>query len=101
MDNASPHQANIVMEYLDSCDIFIAFVPTFCPELAPVEKYFGVLKGYMNEIETNKNTNFNSKQGVALIAKSVRQIDLITVRRMWRTFFKEINVCLDHLSNLI
>ena len=64
-------------------------------------KCFRVLKGYVNKRETNKNTNFNSKQGVALISKSIRQIDLITVRRMWRTFFKEMKVCLDHFSNLI
>ena len=101
MDNASPHRANIVMEYLDSCGTFIAFVPTYCPELAPVKKYFGLLKSYVNKRETNKNTNSNSKQGVALIAKSVIQIDLIIVRWMWRTFFKEMKVFLHHLSNFI
>ena len=101
MDNAPTHRANIVMEYLNSCGTFIAFVPAYCPELAPVEKYFGVHKGYVNKRETSTVTKWKSKQGIALIARWIKQIDLTTIRRMWRTFFRELQVCLDHLSNLI
>ena len=33
-----------VMELLDSCEAYVAYIPPYSTELAPVEKYFEVLK---------------------------------------------------------
>ena len=101
MDNASFHRAKIVMEFLDSCGVCVAFIPPYSPELAPVEKYFGILKDLVNKSKTTTVINWKSKEGIALIGKWIKRIDLTTIKRVWRTFFREMQNCLDHLSNLI
>ena len=72
MDNAPTHRANIVMEFLNSCGSFIAFVPAYCPELALIKKYFGVLKDYVNKRETSTVTKWKSKQGIELIVRWIK-----------------------------
>ena len=101
MDNASTHKAGIVKEFLNSWGTFVAFIPPYSPELAPVEKYFGVLKSLVNKSNTTLVISWRSKEGIALIARWIKRVDPIIIKRMWRTFFKEMQISLDHLSNFI
>ena len=101
LDNASSHRSQIAKDFLKSCGMHIAFIPPYSPELAPVEKYFALLKNKACKDNDYASLNWKSKEGTALIAKSIRKIDPPTVKRIWRSFLKEIQNWLDSLYYLI
>ena len=43
-DNASTHRSAKVVEYWKQYSLSVAFIPPYMPELAPIEKYFSILK---------------------------------------------------------
>ena len=99
LDNASSHKTGSVKEFIEKLGAHTAFIPTYSPELAPVEKYFRLLKDIIRRDKTYTTLNWKSKQGIQIIVDSIRKINLPTIKRMWKTFFKEIYHCLEHLSN--
>ena len=100
LDNATSHRAKVVKKFLDSWGSFVAFIPPYSPELAPVEKYFRVLKNRVNKSKATTIVNLKLKEGVDFVSRCIKLIELATIR-MWSTFFREIQSWLDHLSNYI
>ena len=101
LDNASSHKTGSVKEFIEKWGAHTAFIPTYSPELAPVEKYFGLLKDIIRRDKTYATLNWKSKQGIQIIADSIKKINPPTIKRIWKTFFKEIYHCLEHLSNTL
>ena len=44
LDNAPTHHSKIVKDFIKNEKLNIAFIPAYWPELAPIEKYFALLK---------------------------------------------------------
>ena len=99
LDNASSHRAKCVRDFAESWGVNIAFLPPYCPEMAPVEKFFGILKCLIRKDKTYSTMNWN-KHGVHFISDWVRKIDPNIIAKIWRTFTKEIQYYLDHLYSL-
>ena len=85
--------------FIEKLGVHVAFIPTYSQEQAPVEKYFALLQDIVRRDKTFVALNWKSKQGTKIIADSIRKINSPTIKRMWRKFFKESHICLDHLTN--
>ena len=62
MGNASSHRTKTVKGFLDSCKAHITFIPSYLLELAPVEKYFGVLKDLISKDKISQLITGNQKK---------------------------------------
>ena len=99
LDNAPIHQANIILEYIESSKLRWVFLPQYCPELAPVETAFAILKqkAWMN---ANREIDLQSKQGVHLVEKWFQEMRGLTIRRLWARFYTLMRTLLRDVREL-
>ena len=95
LDNASVHRAEIVREYMKSEHMSIAFIPQYSPELAPIEHYFSKLKQEVIDRARGKDIDWKTSGSSELLKRSMQAIPSSMVRRIWKSFTKEIYKCLD------
>ena len=95
LDNASVHRADIVRKYMKREKLNVAFIPQYSPELAPIEHYFSKLKQEVIEGAWGKDTDWKSAESSELLKRSMQAIPSGMVKRIWRSFTKEIYKCLD------
>ena len=60
LDNASTHRSNIMKKYINEKNLKIAYIPAYSPELAPVEKYFSMLKRIVIKKTTGMQINWKT-----------------------------------------
>ena len=53
LDNAPTHHSKIVKSFIEDEWLSVVFIPSYSPELAPIEKYFSLLKGLLQRIQSN------------------------------------------------
>ena len=95
LDNATVHRTEIVRKYMKRENLNVAFIPQYSPELAPIEHYFSKLKQEVIEGERGKDTDWKSAESSELLKRSMQAIPSGMVKRIWRSFTKEIYKCLD------
>ena len=95
LDNASVHRADIVRKYMKRENLNVAFIPQYSPELASIEHYFSKLKQEVFEGARGKVTDWKSAGSSELLKRSMQAIPSGMVKRIWRSFTKEIYKCLD------
>ena len=61
LDNASSHKTGSVKEFIEKWGTHTAFILTYSPELAPVEKYLGLLKDIIRRDKIYATLNWKSK----------------------------------------
>ena len=61
MDNASIHRSKIVKDTIHQEKLKIAFIPTYSPDLALIEKYFSLLKLIVIKVTQGSLVNLKSK----------------------------------------
>ena len=97
LDNASIHRVEIVRKYIQSEKLNVAFIPQYCPELAPIEHYFSKLKQEVTDRARGKDTDWKSERSNELLRGSMRDIPSSMVRRIWTSFTTEICKSLDSI----
>ena len=95
LDNASVYRADIVRKFMKRDNLNVAFIPQYSPELAPIEHYFSKLKQEVIEGARGKDTDWKSAESSELLKRSMQAIPSGMVKRIWRSFTKEIYKCLD------
>ena len=93
MDNASCHQSDGVLEYLNLNKVRYIFLPVYSPELAPVENFFAQLKKMMTEIYA-AHVNLNSETSRNIIKNKIRLINKTRIRSIWEHFYEKISFLL-------
>ena len=70
LDNWAVHSAKATIQALKEIGICINFIPPYCPELAPIENYFSILKKkeVLSKWEATQ-INLNSSEGKEFIMK--------------------------------
>ena len=71
LDNAPWHQSKATIEYLNNERIRHLFLPQYSPDLAPVELFFGQLKG-LAKISQNKSIQLFKDEGIDFIATQIK-----------------------------
>jgi transposase len=64
MDNASIHHSVSVREYTSKSGMRIHFFPPYCPQLNPIEEYFGTLKSRYSQPRENITNSHDIKKTV-------------------------------------
>ena len=101
MDNAATHRSKTVKGYVEEQKLNIAFIPTYSPEWAPIEKYFSLLKRIIVEKRRGRTTNFKTQSSMDLIGKSMEYIPQAAVTNLWRNLMSELRSTIDRIGNLL
>jgi transposase len=51
MDNASAHMVKGVVEAIENCGAFVLYLPTYSPDLNPIEKMWSKVKSYLRKVK--------------------------------------------------
>ena len=101
VDNASTHRSREVKDYIEENKLNFAYIPAYSPEMAPVEKYFSILKRVVIKKTTGQQVNWRGDKTKDILNYSMLQISPKVIRNLWRTFTYEIKKSLDDLSKII
>ena len=69
--------------------------------MAPVEKYFSMLKRVATKQSFGLKTNWKSKESRVLLQKSMQIISSKNIQNFWLTFTFEIKQSLDKIEEFI
>ena len=90
LDNCSVHSAKEALKYMKEAKLNIYFIPPYWPELAPVEKYFSILKQRVLK-KTLDLINLNSKQGKDLIKYWTQEMTESDIKPLWTYYFDQVS----------
>ena len=65
--NCAVHSAKETLKYMKEAKINVYFIPPYCLELAPIEKYFSILKQRVLNIGISSPMNLNNSKEKELI----------------------------------
>ena len=69
MNNASVHRSTLMKNYFNENHLNVVFLPAYSPELAPVERYFSMLKKKVIRNSYGLQANWRSEKGSNLLKK--------------------------------
>ena len=101
LDNWSIHRSRTSIEFMSLMRLNIYFIPTYWPEVAPIEKYFSILKSIVWRKCKEKSLNLWSKEAERLIQESIDSISGDNIISLWSDLFKEIEKKLHISKSLI
>ena len=87
-DNARTHTANLTKKICTNIKPRIHFLPPYWPEVAPVEKIFGVVKSKMKSRQDYWNLDFSKEEGATKIIKTLSSLEGKTWLGAWRETIK-------------
>ena len=88
-DNARTHSSQLTKRIIKDFQFSVRFLAPYCPEVAPVEKAFGIIKSKMRAIEGSKLINFDKPGGIELIFELIASISQYSWRHEWIEIIKE------------
>ena len=101
LDNWSIHRSKLSMEFLKNQGISIYFIPPYWPELAPIEKYFSILKVILCKKWSSSSIRINKKEGFKLIIEWIKSIPAETIISLWRHLMENIESIMKNTKELI
>ena len=101
VDNASIHRCKAIKSFIKQENLSIAYIPPYSPEMAPVEKYFSVLKKNVIKQNIGRQINWRSENAKEILRNGINKISAQSVRNMWKTFTYEVKKNLEGLIELV
>ena len=101
LDNAATHRSNNVIKYWQNRRISIAFIPPYTPELAPIEKYFSILKNMILRQTIGEWMSWQSTRASKVIRSWILRIEKKTVQKLWLTFTYELKEAIEIIDKTI
>ena len=95
LDNCAVHSAKETLKYMKEAKINVCFIPLYCPELAPIEKYFSILKQRVLNKGISNPINLNSSNGKELIEQWTQEMKESDIKSLWNHYFDEIILILQ------
>ena len=101
LDNASIHKSKSMRRlYLDE-GLRVIFLPAYAPELAPIEKYFSIIKSRMLKEASGIQLNWRSNNAMEKLSRVFMKTTREEIIRLWTTLTKEMNNLLENLDDII
>ena len=94
LDNWSIHKSSSTVIVLQSFSFITLFIPAYSPEFAPVEQWFSIIKKNLSEICKREHANITIRQNYTKIYDSLISIKAITIKKMFKRFYRVIK---EHL----
>jgi transposase len=73
-DNAKIHVSKLMRKVARNIDLKFSFLPPYCPEIAPVELMFDIIKSKMSPKRREKVVNFSKKEGMETIVQATEEM---------------------------
>ena len=99
LDNCAVHSAKVTIKALKDIGVNVYFIPPYCPELAPIEKYFSILKNLVLTKWDANSLNLKTPQGIELIEDSIQEIKECWIRSLWIYYFDEVEEIISSHKN--
>ena len=101
MDNASIHRSSKMKEFIEEKKLSVAYIPAYSPELAPVERYFSMLKRLVTKQSSGLQVNWKSEKSRCLLKQSMHQITPKKIQNFWLTLTYEMKESIAKIEDLI
>ena len=98
MDNSQVHQSKIVIKDLQLWGVKYLFLPSYSPELAPVELFFGILKQRILRTKT-KTLNLQKESGIKEIARELKKISAEIVQKLWKHTHEKYKLLIQSIDD--
>lgn len=89
MDNVRFHHSNEIKEVCQRKSISLKYLPTYSPQLNPIEEFFSVVKSRYNRIHSPKNTFDQIKSCIEEAIESVEPIIFIKIYNNMRRWIEK------------
>jgi transposase len=93
-DNASIHHSKKVKRFANSEKLKMYFLPSYCPELAPVELMFGWIKAKIRAVYSEEGLNFSEESGKSTICSILGSISKESRQKIWIKEIREARKCI-------
>ena len=90
MDIWSIHKSKSTINYLKKIKIQVLFLPVYSPILAPIEKFYGILKLKLRKQWANIEVKLNHKENYSKILKALKEIKSETIKKLYRRLFSTV-----------
>ena len=91
LDNASIHKSKSMRRLYLNEGLRVIFIPAYTPELAPIEKYFSIIKSRMLKEASGIQLNWRSNNAVEKLSRMSTKTIREEIIRLWTTLTKEMN----------
>ena len=89
MDNARTHSSRLTKKVIEGLEFKIRFLTPYCPEVAPVERVFGLIKSKLRFIGGTQSINFDKQEGIELIFELIISIREDSWKQTWIGVIRE------------
>ena len=90
VDNCPCHRAKKVMEFAKEQQLKLFYLPSYWPELAPIESYFSKLKHSVIVNAKEERINLKTKNGVKMIKDISSTVERKYIKSLWGRFIKDV-----------
>ena len=88
-DNARIHSSIKTRKKIKELDLQVRFLAPYWPEVAPVERIFGMIKSKLRVLGGTLDIDFNKKKGVDMIFSIIRSLSKESWLKAWMDLVKE------------
>ena len=99
-DNAPTHRSKVVKEFIKEESLSVVFIPAYSPELAPIEKYFALLKRIVTRKAWKDEVNWKKEESMVIIKRATQSIPCKIISNIWRYFMDELRGTIDQVRTL-
>jgi hypothetical protein len=89
VDNARTHTSKYTKSMISSMGLTVRYTPPYCPEVAPVEQIFGILKAKIREQTCLEKISLEKGKTAKLIFEIIGGVKLGSLLKPWAVVAKE------------
>ena len=89
IDNARTHTSKVTKRIINSLSFKTRYLAPYCPEVAPVEQAFGLIKSKLRAYDPYFSINFDKQSGVETILKLISSISNASWSKAWLDVIRE------------
>ena len=97
-DNCPSHKSKGTFKMLKEQNHKVCFLPTYSPNLAPIELWFSFLKQKLREISNKENARLGSIESQNKLLIILRKLTKELIIKYYMKFHKELKLCLNYFN---
>ena len=101
LDNWSIHRSRNVLSFWKNQQLKLFFIPQYCPEMAPIEVFFAMLKKKLSLKIQRKLVRAGKEEGFKMIKETIQSIEMHLISSLWRKFIENIRESINEVNRLI
>ena len=89
IDNSRTHTSKVIKRIINSLSFKTWYLAPYCPEVAPVEQAFGLIKSKLRAYDPYFSINFDKQSGAETILKLISSISNASWSKAWLDVIRE------------